>query len=502
MSFRSMDLEVCETDEAAQVFEMPINVPVLRSKKDMLLSSSSQLTHAVDNNRNNITQWSGSSNAVLNIPFRPNPNNPNGAYPSSGEVTILDQLGATFGNSPAMLSLCVALGSGKELSRLICVSRECRRLLEGDEVNDANSKGYVYHEISKQVFKIPFQIDKLSAKLALRRWESFQVYWRPIRGAATPYWLVRGADGNNVGEHLRKRVFAFGGSSVAGDSYSKTLYELFWTTRDTITHEEVNAPMDHSFPSRAACGFVQTQDKVCYVFGGRSGTHYLDDLWSFKVRDHISWVPYVSQHSSPAPRWAHSMISIGRRGFLLYGGSAPGRLFGDLWYFNGAQWSELEQSEKRPHERAGHAVAIVPDGKIDWLYVYGGNTAGPVVETYSDLWRLPLSCDDEKCTLKGAWQRVNVVGPPLTPRIGHSLTLCGTRLVIFGGRNLSATNDQQFAAAMDVINLEQQRNTVIPVPTEVRRTGHFVLNHPEGLVFAAGLSANRHISATVLCCFV
>lgn len=469
----------------------------------LMASSSSQLAQAADTRNNIKTQWSASSTAVdVNIPFRPNPNCPNGAYPSSGEVTTLDKLGATLGNSPAMLSLCIALGSGADMNRLSCVSRACRQLLEGDDAQDFNAKGYLYHEISKLVFKIPFQIAKESAKLSLRRWESFQLYWKPIRGAATPYWLVRGADGNAVGEHSRRRVFAFGGSSVAGDSYSKTLYELFWTNRDTIMHEEVNAPVDHSFPSRAACGFVQTQDKVCYVFGGRSGTHYLDDLWSFKVQDQISWTPYVSQLSSPAPRWAHSMISIGRRGFLLYGGSAPGRLFGDLWYFNGSQWSELEQSEKRPHERAGHAVAIVPDGKIDWLYVYGGNTAGPVVETYSDLWRLPLSCDEETCTLKGDWQRVNVLGPPLTPRIGHSLTLCGTRLVIFGGRNLSATNDQQFAAAMDIINLEQQRNTVIPVPSEVRRTGHFVLNHPEGLVFAAGLSANRHISATVLCCFV
>lgn len=260
--------------------------------------------------------------------------------------------------------------------------------------------------------------------------------------------------------------------------------------------------MDHSFPSRAACGFVQTKDKTCYVFGGRSGTHYLDDLWSFKVQETISWVPHVSQNSSPAPRWAHSMIAIGEGGFLLYGGSAPGRLFGDLWYFNGTSWTELEQSQKRPHERAGHAVAIVPEGNLEWLYVYGGNTAGPVVETYSDLWRLPILCKNDTCVLKGPWQKVNVIGPSLTPRIGHSLTLCGTRLVIFGGRNLSATSDQQFASQMDVINLETQKNYTIPVPPEVRRTGHFVLNHPEGLVFAAGLSASRHISATVLCCFI
>jgi len=404
-------------------------------------------------------------------------------------------------HSPALPSLCVFLGSTKEVNRFICVSRKCRALFQEGR---ASVRDYVNAQIASEVFQIPFKLD---AEKSLRRWEDYHVCWKSIYGSGSPYWLVRGADGNSVGRYLDKKVFAFGGSSVSGDNYSRSLYELSWNSDDSVTHKEVDCVVDSSFPSRAACGFVQTNNNMCYVFGGRSGTHYLDDLWSFKVKDTVVWMPHVTDAAQPAPRWAHSMIAIRESGFLLYGGSAPGRLFGDLWYFNGHTWQEVKQGENRPHERAGHSVAMISVGEIDWLYIFGGNTAGPIVETYSDLWRIPLICDNQRCRVVAEWENVNVAGTPLTPRIGHSLTLCGKRLVIFGGRNLSAASlDEQFAAVMDVIDVDFDTgaacNTAVPVPQDVRRTGHFVLSHPKGLVFVAGLSAQRSISSSILCVLV
>eukprot|EP00397_Hematodinium_sp_SG-2012_P010622 GEMP01010741.1.p1 GENE.GEMP01010741.1~~GEMP01010741.1.p1 ORF type:complete len:503 (+),score=46.94 GEMP01010741.1:30-1538(+) len=497
MSIRSLDLHACEQDAAAHVFDKQVHVSRVRSKKELASYHHRPFTASSDTISSD--HDTSPRPGALQFPQAPNPKCPK----LDCDAPAMVQFAEALENSPALTSLSIFLGSYRDLSRLICVSRECRSMLEEKGVGRITTGEYIYEQISMHVFKIPFKLD---TRRSLRRWENYQVYWQPVEGSGTPYWLVRGADGNSVGENLRRNAFAFGGSSVSGDNYSKTLYQLCWRSPTCVIHKEVLSVVDNSFPCRAACGFVQTNDHICYVFGGRSGTHYLDDLWSFKVREPIIWVPFVTQNACPAPRWAHSMLAVKESGFLLYGGSAPGRLYGDLWYFNGKAWTELQQPEQKPHERAGHAVAIVPVSDINWLYVYGGNTAGPVVETYSDLWRLPLQCDNVTCRIVGPWQRVSVGGPALTPRIGHSLTLCGTRLVIFGGRNLSATSEQQFAASMDIIDLDSRngaaQNTSVHVPPDVRRTGHFVLNHPQGLVFAAGLSANRKISSTVLCSMV
>lgn len=489
----SRSAEVFEQDASAHVYEIPTHVHRIKSK-DSLAAFPRQFTASSE--KRSKTHDSRDSEGSLHFPLLPNPQ-----CSTLRKSSLHMPLAEVFDNSPALTSLCIFLGSYRELNRLQCVSRECKAML--DETRHSTNRDYLCKQIAWHVFRVPFKIE---SQRSLQRWENYQVYWLPIHGTGTPYWLVRGADGNPVGENLSRNVFAFGGSSVTGDNYSKTLYQLSWSAPDSVEQKEVESIVDSSFPSRAACGFVQTNNGVCYVFGGRSGTHYLDDLWSFKVTDPITWVPFMPQDACPAPRWAHAMVSIGETGFLLYGGSAPGRLFGDLWYFNGTVWSILEQSESRPHDRAGHAVAIISTGSRDWLYVFGGNTAGPVVETYGDLWRLPLCCDDKTCVTTGPWESVDVQGPSLTPRIGHSLTLCGKRLVIFGGRNLSATSDQQFATVMDIIDLDFHtggaQNTVVPVPPNVRRTGHFVLSHPQGLVFAAGLSSTRNISTTVLCAMV
>ena len=74
----------------------------------------------------------------------------------------------------------------------------------------------------------------------------------------------------------------------------------------------------------------------------------------------------------PCPRWAHSAVRFGER-ILVFGGSAPGRCFNDLHWFdlNTMCWAAQHPAglSKSPAQRSGHCACAVDED----MYVFGGN---------------------------------------------------------------------------------------------------------------------------------
>jgi Galactose oxidase, central domain len=73
---------------------------------------------------------------------------------------------------------------------------------------------------------------------------------------------------------------------------------------------------------------------------------------------------------------------------VLYGGATTSLELGDVWTWNGRQWTELPEIVPGPGLRSGHAMGY--DQAANLLVVYGGLQAGSV---RSDVWALDLTAN-------------------------------------------------------------------------------------------------------------
>lgn len=144
----------------------------------------------------------------------------------------------------------------------------------------------------------------------------------------------------------------------------------------------------------------------------------------------------------PSPRCAASWTCMpGSNKIYLFGGLGQENDFlSDLWCFDAGARSQcrwerltaLREDEGAEQEEDGAAAAAVPDGR--WghtmvehkglLYMFGGSSPG---QAYTGLWRLDPS------TRPCRWSLLAKDGEQPPARGGHSATVVGDTLYIFGG---------------------------------------------------------------------
>ena len=141
------------------------------------------------------------------------------------------------------------------------------------------------------------------------------------------------------------------------------------------------------------------------MFGGRQGeTTFLNDTWIFDtvlcvwtcVRESDPMQPVVVEGAGPSLRWAHSAACFGDR-VLFFGGSAPGRCFNDLHWFDmpTKRWSRQFTTGALPLARSGHCACALGES----MFVFGGNTTKA---SFNDLW--------EYATRTETWKLVRASG--------------------------------------------------------------------------------------------
>lgn len=187
---------------------------------------------------------------------------------------------------------------------------------------------------------------------------------------------------------------------------------------------------------------------------------------------------------------------------LLFGGSAPGKCFNDLWIFDpstrtweaavgeGQESSLLGllglQAQNWPAVRAGHSATVVRDDVI----VFGGNTT---TKCYDDLWALSTASVAQR---QPKWTQIVYSGLAPSARIGHSAHTVGDRMYVLGGRNninpnpcndtgesLHVLDTNKWEWHLVEINSEEDSNT-----PQLGCTGHSVVAYPpEGLLCFGGM---------------
>jgi hypothetical protein len=220
----------------------------------------------------------------------------------------------------------------------------------------------------------------------------------------------------------RKRLVVFGGihgGLYAPQTYLNDTWEFDgtdWTEIKPATSPPVRA--GHAMAFDAARGRA-------VVFGGGGGTTDLDDTWEW---DGAAWKQITPSTKKPQGRFNTRMVyDPGAKRVLLFGGQdAGGADLGDLWAFDGQNWTELWPSSKEPLGRGFFSLAFDPTRSK--LVLHGGTVEWPpnitAANTFAEHWEW-----DGK-----AWTKVGDGKAPGKSAGGAMVFDAGRgRLVMYGG---------------------------------------------------------------------
>lgn len=154
-----------------------------------------------------------------------------------------------------------------------------------------------------------------------------------------------------------------------------------------------------------------------------------------------SWVsPYITSDRKPPPRYEHAVTLVNNQVYII-GGNCGGRYINDTWALNleDLTWTCVSGGGRSAALSAASEVQLVPTAghaAVTWngqVLVFGGHTRAADVTDYMAVRSL-----DPKT---GLWTEVETypgdedsVLP--APRGGHTATLIGSRLFIFGGEDV------------------------------------------------------------------
>mmetsp|Transcript_3978 Transcript_3978/g.11502 ORF Transcript_3978/g.11502 Transcript_3978/m.11502 type:complete len:812 (+) Transcript_3978:116-2551(+) len=234
--------------------------------------------------------------------------------------------------------------------------------------------------------------------------------------------------------------------------------------------------------------------RLVYVHGGcLQELQCYGDLWVFDT-DSFQWSQANVQGPEPAPRGGHSGTLIGSELFI-YGGASPLQTFGDVFKLDliKREWAQgyTIGSARVPGKRTGHAATS--DGR-GHLFVFGGYSGqGSLL---NDLWMLRAVEGARKSHTRGvfeaSWVKLPAFGNVPSPRSGHSLTLYGRKLLLFGG----VLESGKVSNELFVYDLDSQTwvpfalDGVSPAP----RQGHAALRHGSEIAVVGGCDTSEEKS--------
>ncbi|KAJ4751686.1 Acyl-CoA binding protein [Rhynchospora pubera] len=216
----------------------------------------------------------------------------------------------------------------------------------------------------------------------------------------------------------------------------------------------------------------ETQDKDV-IFEGLSSVAVYDQ-----------WTPLSVSGTIPKSRYQHGAAVVQDK-MYIFGGNHNGRYLGDLQVLDlkGLTWSKVDA--KFQAGSTGSSTTVAPcagHSLISWqnkILSIGGHTKDP----------------SETLTVKefdpqtGTWSNLRTYGKPPISRGGHSVTLVGSTLVIFGGEDAkrSLLND------LNILDLETMTwDDIDPIGTSPSpRSDHVAACHDERhlLIFGGGSHA-------------
>lgn len=302
-------------------------------------------------------------------------------------------------------------------------------------------------------------------------------------------------------------TYVFGGKGNDGGRFYNDLWKFDDNddavgTGCSLAASRVAMLTDRAPPPRAAHSMV-TIGAHLVVFGGLSHRQtYLNDVWAIDTRacgaEMMAWTLLRSVRADtlrPEPRMGHSANAMdGTSSFVIFGGSAPRRVYNDVRIFDLATrcWRVVAPSGTAPSGRSGHAAVWLGQGRAPrtQLLIVGGND---LERTFSESFVLTFESAKFR---NAAWStlktRSGVATPP--PKIGHSAIAFGRWVVLSGGRNKhQATGEILWSRTLWIYDADARVWRELPDVACGARTGHCCVRSSDGtrIALLGGLRAER-----------
>uniref|UniRef100_A0A3Q2PPV2 Zgc:163014 n=1 Tax=Fundulus heteroclitus TaxID=8078 RepID=A0A3Q2PPV2_FUNHE len=183
--------------------------------------------------------------------------------------------------------------------------------------------------------------------------------------------------------------------------------------------------------SHAMC--LSDPDTAVLIGGETSDQNYCkDSLWKLEL-DSDFWFPMSCSASGPVPPCARGHTATfdpDSKAVFLYGGLREGQRYAELYILNTLTWTWRLVTAKGSVPNLSYHSAVFYQKE---LFVFGGV-------------RLSHAQGDKSCSNAlyifspeyELWYQPIVEGDRPLPRFGHSATLLGQKLIIFGGRKTAA----------------------------------------------------------------
>ncbi len=167
------------------------------------------------------------------------------------------------------------------------------------------------------------------------------------------------------------------------------------------------------------------------VFGGSPDSGILNDVWALSLGDVPAWTPLTPSGTPPSARYAQSAIyDPVRDRMVVFGGYSGSTFLNDAWVLSLAgtpAWTQLTPSGPTPDARI--RPSVIYDPVRDRLVVFGGS---PGFGFVNDIWALSLAGTP-------AWTQLTPPGIAPEARWGPSAIydpVCDG-MVVFGGASYS-----------------------------------------------------------------
>jgi N-acetylneuraminic acid mutarotase len=165
--------------------------------------------------------------------------------------------------------------------------------------------------------------------------------------------------------------------------------------------------------------------KKIYVFGGRNGNVFHNDVWVFDTETE-RW-QLLQMHAAVSPRAYHTATLVGDEELWIIGGSDKVTMFGDVHMLNTRtlEWKTLATTGSLAGRVIGTHAAVVHPLQPGAILVFGGYGGAESV------WLKELAILHTDAL---EWETLNPKGSPPCARGYHTMTCVGQSVILYGGK--------------------------------------------------------------------